>query len=195
MLLSWGIFIIMPQNYFQQRKQALLSKQDKSSIGGWDKKIIPLCNKINKKQEYYTTSSCSGRIIIMIDNKKKAKGLFKFVSHNKVKLKELLKNIPKTKQNLKFKQEPMILHIACEELEHAKKLLNLAQKAGFKKIGIIALNKRIIIEINGSEKIEFPLMQKSKPLVNEDFLKVVLKKANKNLDNNWEKIKKFEKLI
>ena len=109
----------MPQNYFQQRKQALLSKQDKSSIGKWDNKIKKICNLINKNPQYYTTSSCSGRIIIMIDNEKKAKDLFKFVSHNKVNSKELLNEINKikTKENIKFKQEPMILHIACEKIE------------------------------------------------------------------------------
>lgn len=185
----------MPQDYFQQRKQALLSKQDKSHIGIWDKKIKKLCNLINKYPQYYTTSSCSGRIIIMIDNEKKAKGLFRFVSHEKVNLKKFMKNIPNTKQNLKFKQEPMILHIACKNLENANHLLKIAQKSGFKKIGIIAMNKRIIIEINASEKIEFPLMQKNKLLVNKEFLKIVLKKANKNLEKNWKKIKKFEKLI
>lgn len=185
----------MPQDFFKQRKKSLLSKQDKSFIGKWDKRIIGLCNKINKKDIYYTTSSCSGRILIMIDNEKKRKGLFKFVSHNKINFKEFLKNIPKTKQNLKFKQEPMILHVVCKKFENANHLLNLAQKAGFKKIGIIALNKRIVVEINGSEKLEFPLSQKGKLLVDETFLKIVLKKANKNLEKNWKKIKKFEELI
>lgn len=159
----------------------------------------------------------------MIDNNKKGKGLFKFVSHDLVKMKEFLsfltswqdsknltggsstksnlkrgsetQKISKIKQSLKFKQEPMIIHIACEKLENANHLLKLAQKAGFKKIGILTLNKRIIVEINGSEKIEFPLVQNSKLLVDENFLKIVLKKANKNLEKNWDKISKFNKII
>ena len=206
----------MPQNFFQQRKQALLTKKDKSSIGEWDNKIKKLCNTINSFPQYYTTSSCSGRIIIMVDNEKKGAGLFKFVSHDLVEINDFLSFLAPWKnsnnlgggsstksnlkrgfetQNLKFKQEPMILHVACETLEDANHLLKIAQKAGFKKVGILALNKRIIIEINGSEKIEFPLIQKGKLLVNEDFLKIVLTKSNKNLKKNWEKINAFEQLI
>ena len=61
---------------FLQRKKAILKKLDKSSKGDWDEKIISLCDKINSNDNYYTTSSCSGRIIIMKDVVKKGKGLF-----------------------------------------------------------------------------------------------------------------------
>ena len=38
----------MSRDRFLQRKTAVLFKLDKSSIGGWDKKIKSLCDKINK---------------------------------------------------------------------------------------------------------------------------------------------------
>ncbi len=187
----------MPQDYFNQRKKALLSKEDKSSIGEWDKKIKKLCDKINKSSKYYTTSSCSGRILVMVDQEKKSKGLFKFVSHDLVKFNDFMKefnNLDK-KLNLKFKSEPMILHVACKDLDAAKDLMKVAYEVGFKKTGLIALDKRIIVEINGSEKIEFPLTKSGDVLVSEDFLKIVLDKANNNLKKNWKKIKDFEDLI
>lgn len=223
----------MSQDNFQQRKKSVLSKADKSSIGKWDLKIKKLCNKINSFENYYTTSSCSGRILIMKDSLKKINGLFVNVWHEKVKLEDFLEFIKSlnfhsqvldinkvsnkktqgTSQqkisgsplitsrmsfknlNLKFKQEPMILHVACKNLKDAEKLMKLAQKSGFKKIGIISIEKRIIVEISGSEKIEFPLVESGKLLVEEDFLKIVLDKANKNLKENWNKIKNFERLI
>ena len=74
---------------FLQRKKDVLSKIDKSSIGKWDEKIISLCEKINSKENYYTTSSCSGRILLMVDQSKKGEDLFLFVSHDKVSFKEL----------------------------------------------------------------------------------------------------------
>jgi tRNA(Phe) wybutosine-synthesizing methylase Tyw3 len=40
---------------FESQKQNQLSKEDKSHIGSWDKKIERLCNKLNKKKNYYTT--------------------------------------------------------------------------------------------------------------------------------------------
>ena len=71
---------------FERRKQDVLGKEDKSSIGGIDEKIKKLCDIINKKKEYYTLSSCSGRIVLIRNIDKKQPGLFFFVSHDKIKL-------------------------------------------------------------------------------------------------------------
>jgi tRNA(Phe) wybutosine-synthesizing methylase Tyw3 len=40
---------------FDEQKKLQLGKTDLSSIGSWDKKIAGLCNKLNKKKNYYTT--------------------------------------------------------------------------------------------------------------------------------------------
>jgi len=56
---------------FQKDKEIQLSRDDFSKKGSVDKKIIPLIDKINSKDEYYTTSSCSGRIMLMADGKTK----------------------------------------------------------------------------------------------------------------------------
>jgi len=200
-----------------------LNKKDKSSIGEWDEHIEGLCDKINSLENYYTTSSCSGRIIVLKDVAKKGPGLFEFVSHDSVDEKrffEFLKEFsscppadhPGTRSqvrsqnlidsenfiqnsNLKFKSEPLILHIACRDLDSAKILLDKIRDAGFKRAGIISLGKNIIIEIIGTEKMEFPLVKDGKLLVNWDFLKIVLERANSNLERGWEKIKKLRKLF
>jgi len=175
---------------FNQRKNDVLSKDDKSNIGGWDKHIIKLCEKINSLENYYTTSSCSGRIMIIVDQDKKAPGLFEFVSHEKV---DELK-IPK-EGNFKFKQEPPILHIACDNIDNAKILLNKIRDVGLKRAGIISLGKNIIIEVIGTEKIEFPLMKNGELLVNEDFLELVIEKSNENLEKGWNKIEKLAEVL
>ena len=179
---------------FNQRKKDILNKKDKSSIGGWDEKIKSLCQKINESKDYYTTSSCSGRIMILRDEDKKGPGLFYFVSHDKVSLKKLLENVPE-KGDYKFKQEPMILHVACSDVDKAKQILDKCRKAGFKRAGIISLGKNIIIEVIGTEKIEFPLICEGKLLVNEEFLNIVLEKSNDNLEKNWNGLNKLEQVI
>ena len=98
----------MPRDNFLQRKEAVLSKLDKSSIGGWDKPIQGLCDKVNKSSEFYTTSSCSGRVLIMIEQEKKAKGLFLETSHDLISfdwIKKALIKIEKSgnKELIKFK--------------------------------------------------------------------------------------------
>jgi len=184
----------MPTNMFLKRKKDTLSKLDKSSKGGWDKKIVKLCGNINKKEDYYTTSSCSGRVVIMIDQEKKAKNLFIKIYHDLINLKKLKNDLDKiTKRDLiKFKQEPCILHVACKDLEDAQKLLTKAKLAGWKKSGIIASGKRFVVEMNATEKLEFLIMNKGKLLVNNEFLELIVKKCNENLKKSWGKIKKLE---
>ena len=74
---------------FNQRKKDVLSKLDKSHKSEWDEKISSLCDKINSLDDYYTTSSCSGRILLMINQDKNGKDLFLFVYHDKISLKKL----------------------------------------------------------------------------------------------------------
>jgi len=186
------------QDNFIQQKHDILSKNDKSSIGKWDERIIKLCEKINKSENYYTTSSCSGRIALIIDEDKKQKGLFIKLYHNLIYFEELKKwlvEAKKMKKNIRFKQEAVILHVACKTLNDAEKLLKKAQSAGWKKAGIISTGKRIIVELNSTEKLEFPIIEDEKILLDDDFLKIVVKKSNENLKKSWEKIKKLEKLF
>jgi tRNA wybutosine-synthesizing protein 3 len=182
---------------FTIRKKSILFKDDKSSKGSWDKKITSLCNKINKKDNYYTTSSCSGRVVIMFDKELKQKGLFINVYHDLINLEILKNDLSKIISNdlIKFKQESCILHVACESFKDACFLLDLAKLAGWKKSGIIASKKRFIVEMNSTERIEFLIMNKGRILVNDEFLELIVKKCNFNLKKTWEKIKKLEDLI
>ena len=180
---------------FNQRKKTILEKIDKSSKQSWDEKISKLCEAINKKDDYYTTSSCSGRIMVIKDEEKKAPNLFEFVSHEEVNLEKLKSKLKKIKKDTKFKQEPPILHIDCKDLESAKKLLRKYQLAGWKKFGIISSGNKFVVELNGTERMEFPLTKKGKLLVDEEFLEIVLEKSNKNLKKGWEKIERLRKEI
>ena len=187
------------KNNFQQTKLNALAKADKSSKNSFDKKISNLCEKLNKSREYYTTSSCAGRILLIQREERKMPGLFLFVTHDKTSLKELKaemgKIARKSKRLIYFKQEPCILHIACQSLSAAQKLLEWAKLSGWKKLGIIALRRRIVVEISSTEKIEMPIINKGKILVSDDFLKLLVKDANSLLERSWEKIKRLKKFV
>ena len=210
---------------FNQRKKDVLSKEDKSSIGKWDEKISSLCDKINSLENYYTTSSCSGRVLFMVDQDKKAENLFVFVSHDKISFKELKDELgklisitrshptrdpahssltfpsrnrsPTQKgiKNIKFKFEPCILHIACKTLEDAEKIYEKGRVAGWKKSGIIETKKNFIVELNASEKLELPIIQNGKLLVDDNFLKIIVDESNNKFEKVWMKIKKLEEGI
>lgn len=189
----------MLKNNFPQRKKSILSKKDKSSKTSWDDKIISLCEKINSLEDYYTTSSCSGRVVLMIDVKKKAPKLFKFVSHDLIEFKQLKNNLnniaKKHKSLIKFKQEPCIIHVACNSLKDAEELYKKAKLSGWKRSGIISSGKRFVVELNSTERLEFPIINKNKVFVSDEFLKLIVKKSNENLKKSWGKIKKLKNLI
>jgi tRNA wybutosine-synthesizing protein 3 len=134
--------------------------------------------------------------------------MFVFRSHEKIKLEELKKVLKEIeakknlgalgKEDLIFKQEQPILHVCCKTLENAEELLKKAQSSGFKHSGIISLassGSRVVVEIIGSEQLSLPIFSEGKILVNDDFLKVLLKESNNRLEKGWRKIEKLEKVI
>ena len=102
---------------FQESKKKQLSKADKSSVGSWDKKIVELCRKINKKNDYYTTSSCAGRVVLLKSSKEKIPNAFLFRTHEKISFKKLKKALENIDYNgfVEFQQTSCILHVACNE--------------------------------------------------------------------------------
>ena len=168
----------MPQDIFTKRKQDILSKQDKSSKGNWDKKISGLCKKINSLENYYTTSSCAGRVVLMISQDKKEQGLFLKVYHDLINFKQLKKDLNNITElhragskeqvnSVKFKQEPCILHVACKTFEDANSLYNKSKLAGLKRSGIISTGNRFVVEMVSTEKLEFPIIEKGRILVKD----------------------------
>lgn len=182
---------------FSQQKSQQLSKSDKSNKGNWDKKISKLCNKINKSNNYYTTSSCSGRIILLKGGLKKQKDIFLFRTHDKITFEELKKALSKITydQIVDFSLSTCILHIACSNLEAAQTLVNKAKESGWKHSGIMSTKKRIMVELLSTEKINFPIMNKKQLLVNDNYLKLIIKESNIKLEKIWDKIKRLENLF
>jgi tRNA wybutosine-synthesizing protein 3 len=183
---------------FLRRKKDVLSRLDKSSKGVWDKQIEKLCRRINSSQDYYTTSSCSGRAILMLDEEKKQAGLFIQVWHDTIsfeKLKKILKSALIKQEKIKFKMDPCILHVACRDLQSAQKLFDKAKLVGWKQSGIISVKNNVMLELGNTGKLEFPIVRGGNVLVDDAFLKIVIEETNKRIEKGWARIEKLEKLI
>ena len=183
---------------FDKEKEDCLNKIDKSKKGSIDRKIKKLVELINSLKDYYTTSSCSGRIVLIKRPKsgKKCDVGFLFESHDKVsfgEIKSCLKNIPE--QDLWFRQESMILHVACRRIENAQKILDLSNRTGFKHSGIITTRKKIIVEIIGSEQFDTIIAKHGRLFLGDEYLRLLVDEANKKLEINSRKIKRFYDLI
>lgn len=170
---------------FAKLKKDVLGKGDKSKIGEIDSAIKELVEKINSFDDYFTTSSCSGRIVLQTGERKTEIEWVK-VSHDEVDL-DWVKSVELPSKLLWFRMEPMILHVACSSVEKAQELLDKAQPI-FKKSFIQTTRNKILVEIKGSEYIETPVAD-GKWLVDDDYLQVLIEEANKKLKRTREKIK------
>ncbi len=183
---------------FEKEKKDYLNKIDKSKKGSIDKEVKQLVGCINSLPDYYTTSSCSGRILLIKRPKsgKKCDVEFLFSKHSKANFDEI-KNKLKNTQNddLWFRQESMIMHVACRTIEHAQKILDLSNNAGFKHSGIITARKKIIVEIIGSEQFDTIIAKNGKIFVDDSYLRLLVSEANKKLEINSRKIRRFYKLV
>lgn len=182
---------------FEQQKHHQLSQKDKSAKQSWDEKIISLCRKINAFSEYYTTSSCSGRIVLIKGDMKKQPNLFLKVWHKPITVQKLKKELQKAAKSwpglVYFKQEPVILHVAAKDLAAAQNLIEFAIHSGWKRCGIIAAKQRFVVELANTERLEFPVINKEKILVNDSFLRLIIQESSQKLRKSWEKIKRLEK--
>lgn len=181
---------------FEDDKKRVLGRKDNSIKCSIDARILQLVEALNRKQEYYTTSSCAGRIMLLIPGRTKQDTNWLFVSHEPVTLLQLKKataSLPK--KDVWLRQEAMILHVCCKGIEDASRLLLLSREAGFKRSGIISLGKRIVVEIVGTSHFETIIASKGKLLLGDNVLKLLVAEANKRLKKNFGQIGKFKEAV
>jgi len=185
-------------NFLNEKKQ-FLAKPDKSLARGIDKAILHLVETINSLENYYTTSSCAGRIVLIKEKGKKQKAAFLFRSHEHAKFEEIKKNlneaVKKTKEIVYFKHEPAILHVACSTMVKAQELVNAARSCGWKKSGIIASQNKIITELVSVEILSTPIAVDGKIIINGDYLRILVSETNKKLKITRKKIKNLEGVL
>ncbi|MBN2127449.1 MAG: hypothetical protein JW703_03585 [Candidatus Diapherotrites archaeon] len=184
----------MPKTRFEMIKERHRKTFEEAlSKGKIDEPLLELCEFISKTKNYFTSSHCSGRIMLLNSdlNEEKKEAAFYRKWHRKVEFKELMNALTECSHPLWFKMEPFILHIGCGTMENAKKLIELKDKSGIKRGGIMVLSEgKIILELTGTQYISVPLKDK-KMLLDEQALKIVLETANKKMDKNFEQIKRL----
>ena len=167
-----------------------------------DKDVLFIVDKINEMDDYYTTSSCIGRCGIMEFPKNKnpkvhSKWLGKW--HHYADEKELFEAVNRKSDDFEsvvFVMNSPILHVASKDIHSAKKLLELAIHNGLKASSVKSISdRRIIVEILSTYKMDVPIGVNGKILVDDDYLKFLLHIGNKKLEKAREILTRFyEKL-
>lgn len=185
----------------EEQSRFLMTKQhhketyeEAKQMGRMDEDFIPLCDFVAKTKNYFTSSSCAGRIALigLGEEETKQESAFYRKWHRTVKEKEVLDAVKDfTGKILWFKQEAIILHIGANNLENAKKLLVLCEKVGIKRAGIkVAKDGKFIVEMLGTQNINAPIKEETM-CVSEEYLKYLVKKGNEKFKKNQELITKL----
>ncbi len=184
------------------KEKALREFNKAKSLKLIDKKILSLLEFINSLPDFYTTSSCSGRITIDSEGNKKKDHLWLLKTHKTLKLDDFintLKLIEKNKNllsNAHLKVDSFILHVGARDLDKACEFLSLVKKVGLKRTGIIQVKPRILIEIVGLDRLDIPIFEKKFLIkTDEGSLKILVDLVNKKLVKNWERIYLLESAL
>ncbi|KAJ8319126.1 hypothetical protein KUTeg_004217 [Tegillarca granosa] len=169
---------------FVKQKANALNGVDLSRKGSVDAPIQPLIEYINNESDYFTTSSCSGRIIVFDDVKPtdpsskgdhdiyvKKKGCkWLFTSHDMVAHQEVVSSLDDVTGDAVFKFEPFVLHVQCKSLQRAQQMLGIAVASGFRNSGISIGNKgKILVAVRSTHTMEVPLTQNGNLLVTKEI--------------------------
>ncbi len=150
------------------KKDRMVSLDQKVCEGEVDEAILPIVEAINSHPEYFTTSSCAGRIVLLqipgLGDKEEAAFLAKW--HRNVEIEDVkgaLSNLGDEGLTFLLAQSP-IIHVRCKNMKSAVELRNLAVESGLKysTLKSLTLNSReepvkIVVEILSSENIHVPI--------------------------------------
>ena len=184
------------RRFLQARGKALKSLERALEEGQVDERVKPIVEKINSISDYFTTSSCSGRIVVLeapsFGRKRKAKFLGKW--HRKVDVGEVKKALQKGgKGEIWFLVQSSIFHVAAISMEDARKLLNVANQSGFKYSSIKSVNGKIMVEILGTERIDAPLGVDGKIYGGDEYVELLVEIGNRMMERMERNLKRLEK--
>uniref|UniRef100_A0A1B6DQL1 tRNA wybutosine-synthesizing protein 3 homolog n=2 Tax=Clastoptera arizonana TaxID=38151 RepID=A0A1B6DQL1_9HEMI len=181
---------------FINSKKQILEKADLSRKGSIDEPIKSLVSYINSLDDFVTTSSCSGRLVII--NSEKGDASIKngcnwqFISHEKVTQSDILPVIMNQKLNLVFVFEPFILHIQCNGEYAAKKMQDCAFAAGFRNSGVmLGAHEKFTVAVRGNQRMEVPLSDDSNLYISEEYLRFLVLQCNEKFQLNEKRTQQF----
>lgn len=176
-------------------------KTDLSKKGSVDKDIEEIVRDINLQDYYFTTSSCSGRIILLDENPdaslvQKQNCSWLMVTHDLCTQEAVFSGLQKASGDAVLKFEPFVLHVQCRTLEDAQLLHGVAINSGFRNSGITVGKKgKIIMGVRSTHCLEVPLSHKAKCLVSEEYLDFLVQTTNQKMEENKKRIVRFSRCL
>lgn len=186
----------MEKSFIQWKKQCL-NKLDLSKKGTVDEGIEHVVSLLNSCEKYFTTSSCSGRIILIdgtpeSSDVQKQNCVWLFVSHQKCTSDDLISALAGCCGDAVLKFEPFVLHLQCRRLEDAQLMHFVSVNSGFRNSGLtVGKTGKIIMAVRSTHGLEVPLSHDGKLLVQQEYIAFLTQVANQKMEENRRRIQRF----
>ncbi|XP_021014129.1 tRNA wybutosine-synthesizing protein 3 homolog isoform X1 [Mus caroli] len=182
---------------FGRWKAQSLSKADLSRKGSVDEDAVEVVELLNSREEFFTTSSCAGRILLL-DGSAEGSGVQKqhccwlLVTHKPCARDDVMAALKGATSEAVLKFEPFILHVQCRTLQDAQTLHSVAIDSGFRNSGItVGKRGKTMLAVRSTHGLEVPLTHKGKLMVTEEYIEFLLTIANQKMEENKRRIGRF----
>jgi len=173
------------------RRKHLEKYREAKRRGAVDPAVVLLLDLINSHPDYVTTSSCSGRIVLLSTGPAERKGESFFYRkwHRPVMFDEVWDALSSYSGSiLWFKFDPFILHVGARDLRSALRIVALARSAGVKIAGIQSADEsKFHVEIRGIDSMAVPVYDDGL-LVGKGYVRALVRFANRKMVRNAERI-------
>ncbi|XP_068963527.1 tRNA wybutosine-synthesizing protein 3 homolog isoform X2 [Petaurus breviceps papuanus] len=158
---------------FPKWKTQSLSKADLSRKGSVDEDVVELVRLLNAREQFFTTSSCAGRILLLDGGPEgrepqKQKRPWLLVTHGRCTAGDLLSALKEAQGDAVLKFEPFVLHVQCRQLQDAQ-----------------------VLAVRSTHGLEVPLSHEGRLMVTEEYIDFLLNVANQKMEENKRRIERF----
>ncbi|CAD7683021.1 unnamed protein product [Nyctereutes procyonoides] len=182
---------------FGRWKAQCLGRADLSRKGSVDEGAAGLVQLLNGREQYFTTSSCAGRIVLLDGGingfeVQKQNCCWLLVTHKPCVKDDVIAALKKANGDAILKFEPLVLHVQCRQLQDAQILHSVAVDSGFRNSGItVGKRGKTMLAVRSTHGLEVPLSHKGKLMVTEEYIDFLLKVANQKMEENKKRIERF----
>ncbi len=188
----------MNPEFLDAKEKALAALDQACKDEHIDAKILSLLDYLNALDDYYTSSSCAGRIVVLelprIGDKQHARFLGKW--HHPISTKDITMATTKAKSGLIWllAQSP-ILHVGATTDAAADHLVKLANSCGFKHSTLKSTGRKFMVEICSTERLDAPIGNNGTLFCDEEYLDLLVTIANEVTHRSQQKIERLEQKL
>lgn len=189
---------MIKKEFLDAKENALKSLKDAYIQEKLDEGILSILELINRADGFYTSSSCAGRILLLeipeIGDKRGA--TFLGIWHRPITSSDLTAAATKATAGLLWllAQSP-IIHIGADTLILADRMVKAAVSCGFKNSSVKSTQKRIILEIGSTERLDAPIGRDGHLFCDERYLSLLVEISNEVIERSRKKIGRFTKKL